>query len=296
MSVHGGARCPGVALVDRVAMPIEQQRAVEMGAGFDGAFAVIGRFAAPEDHAAIARARLELEPAVKRVHRAAGEEVSELARAHDHFHADRLAAPELCGDATQRRDEFRRGTYRSGRARKPRRRLLADRERARHLRRLVRAGGAALLDFTLGFFRQRENVHAQRPLQEPFHFRDLLGVSVRRGDGGVRRRKTMGVNKALDVAKISGADQRHVAVHAVLRLRRIIERPRALARHAARLPVVVVVEAANPAIVVHRNIQVHLVTGRAELRDLVRQPVERFQEGVAMRLGIELYIVVVQAP
>ena len=45
---------------------------------------------------------------------------------------------------------------------------------------------------------------------------------------------------------------------------------------------------------VHGNIQVHLVAGRAELRDLVRQPVKGFQEGVAMRLGIEPYIVVVQ--
>ena len=80
---------------------------------------------------------------------------------------------------------------------------------------------------------------------------------------------------------------RHVAVRALLRFGRIVKRTRALAGNAARLPVVVVVEAAQPAVIVDGNVQVNLVAGRAKLRNLLRILVKRLQEDVAVRLGIQ---------
>jgi len=66
---------------------------------------------------------------------------------------------------------------------------------------------------------------------------------------------------------------------------RIVERARALSRNSASLPVIVFIEAANPAIAIHGDIQVKLVAGRTELRGV--RPHERLQEGTAMRLGVQ---------
>ena len=55
--------------------------------------------------------------------------------------------------------------------------------------------------------------------------------------------------------------------------------------NAAGLPVIVFVEAANPAVAVHRDIQVNLVAGRAELRRVRAH--ERLEEGSAVRLGVQ---------
>ena len=85
-----------------------------------------------------------------------------------------------------------------------------------------------------------------------------------------------------------------MTVRAPLRLRWVIERPRAFARDTRRLPVVVVVEASEPPVVVHRHIEMHLVTRRAELRRLLA--VKRLQEHVTMRLGIDIGELVVHEP
>src|SRR3982751_5743203 len=71
---------------------------------------------------------------------------------------------------------------------------------------------------------------------------------------------------SVDITWIVRINQRHVAIHAVARLLGVVEGARALPRDAARLPVVVFVEAAEPAVLVYRNIQMHFVTARAELR------------------------------
>ena len=52
---------------------------------------------------------------------------------------------------------------------------------------------------------------------------------------------------------------RHVAVGALLRLGRIVKRTRALPGNAAGLPVVVFVEAAHPAVVIHRHVEMNFV-------------------------------------
>ena len=84
---------------------------------------------------------------------------------------------------------------------------------------------------------------------------------------------------------IDGVHERHVAVGTPLRVLRVVERPRALSRHSRCLPVVVIVEAAEPPIAVHRNIEVDLVARRAELRGLFAM--ERLQERVAVRFRRE---------
>src|SRR5207249_303391 len=81
-------------------------------------------------------------------------------------------------------------------------------------------------------------------------------------------------------------DERHVTVGAALRLRRIVKRTRALSRYAGRLPVVVVVEAAEPSIAVHRHVEMDLVARRAEFGSLLAM--ERLDERVAMRSGREI--------
>ncbi len=77
------------------------------------------------------------------------------------------------------------------------------------------------------------------------------------------------MDEAIDVAHVLRRLQRHVAIGALRRLGGIVERARALSRNAAGLPVVVFVEAANPAVVIHRNIEMDFVARRAEFRRLV---------------------------
>ena len=81
--------------------------------------------------------------------------------------------------------------------------------------------------------------------------------------------------------------ERHVAVRASLRLRRIVKRARTEPGDAAGLPIVVIIEAANPAIVIHGNIEMHFVAGRTKIRGLRAH--ERFQKSAPMRLGIQFH-------
>src|SRR5258708_11804221 len=77
----------------------------------------------------------------------------------------------------------------------------------------------------------------------------------------------------------------HVAIRTGLAFGRIVERARTLAKSRS-LPVVVVVKAAEPAIVVDRNIEVNFVASRTELGRLF--PHERFHEGLSVRFGIQI--------
>ena len=78
------------------------------------------------------------------------------------------------------------------------------------------------------------------------------------------------------------------------RLRRIIKRARALPADAAGLPVVVIVEAARPTVVVHGHIEMDFVAGGAELSCLRAH--ERLEEYAAVGLGIQFGEVIVNAP
>src|SRR5271169_5343600 len=96
----------------------------------------------------------------------------------------------------------------------------------------------------------------------------------------------MGMDLARDVAKVVRLGVGHVTILATLRLGWVIERARAKAGDSAGLPVVVLVEASEPAVIVHRNIEVHLVTRRAEFRRLLLH--EWLQEDTPVRLRIQL--------
>ena len=95
----------------------------------------------------------------------------------------------------------------------------------------------------------------------------------------------MGMHETVDIALILRWRERHVAIRALGGLGRVIERPRALSGDTAGLPVIVFVEAANPAIVIYRYIKMDFVTTGTELGRLV--PHERFQKHAAVRLRIQ---------
>src|SRR5690348_7660157 len=76
--------------------------------------------------------------------------------------------------------------------------------------------------------------------------------------------------------------KRHMTICARTRLCRVVERARTLTRYAAGLPVVIFVESAEPAILVHRDIEMHLVACRAKVCIVSH---ERLHERPAMCLG-----------
>ena len=100
------------------------------------------------------------------------------------------------------------------------------------------------------------------------------------------------MNQSVDVAHISRLGERHMAVGTLLRFRWIVKGTRALAGDSARLPVVVFVEAAEPAIVIYRKIQMNLMATGAELSRLCSH--ERFQKHPAVGFWIQLDQKVVQ--
>ena len=95
----------------------------------------------------------------------------------------------------------------------------------------------------------------------------------------------MGMHEAIDVPHVPGSFLRHVAIGALCGFCRVVKRARALPRNSAGLPVVILVEAAGPAITVHRNIEMNFVARRAELRSLLAH--ERFEKDPPVRLGIQ---------
>src|SRR5262249_45655972 len=90
--VHHGATGPGVTLVDGISMSVHLERAIEMRALLDGSLAVVFHLAAPEQDVIFIIGRLQLQPGVISVNRAAWEEVAHLPRAYDDFNHDGLAA------------------------------------------------------------------------------------------------------------------------------------------------------------------------------------------------------------
>src|SRR5690242_3701317 len=81
--VDDGASGPGVALVDGIAVAVDLERFVEVSARFDGTFALVFDFTAPEDGLAFFVGGLELEPDVEGVDGAAWKEVAYFAGADD---------------------------------------------------------------------------------------------------------------------------------------------------------------------------------------------------------------------
>ena len=77
-----------------------------------------------------------------------------------------------------------------------------------------------------------------------------------------------------------------MTIGALLRCGRVIKRAGTLTRNARGLPVVVIVEPADPPVVVYVGVQMHLVATGAKLRGLFAH--ERFHEGSPVRFGIHI--------
>ena len=157
--------------------------------------------------------------------------------------------------------------------------------------RQARLGRAArLLKFRrrrLGDARDAEDVHRDLPVaQEVLHQLELLRVAVHEGQRRVGAGEAVRANEAVPRRRVVGRNERHVAVAAGLGRRRVVERTRALPGDAGRLPVVVLVEAPDPAVLVDREVEVHLVARRAELGALLG--VKRLQEGLPVRARREM--------
>ena len=282
--VEHAARLEGVALVDRVAVRIELIRLVEVRAGFDRTSPLVGHLPAPVDDLALGIAPFKFEPDVEGVHGAARKEVANPACAHHHVDACRRAGHQL---------RLRPVDWRGHLADVADchllllLRFLADGEAGHCLRRITDAPHHACPLALLVDRRHREDVDADEArLQEFFGLRELLGVVVDERHGGVRRREAVRVDGAVSMAaRVGRLHRRHVAVDAGLPLRRVVERARTFTE-AAPLPVVVVVEATEPAVVVHRHVEVHLVAGRAVCGLVLAH--ERLHERAAMRLRVEV--------
>src|SRR5580693_1398409 len=96
----------------------------------------------------------------------------------------------------------------------------------------------------------------------------------------------MRVHDAINVARVMRGLGGHMAIGTLLGLWRIVKGTCTLAGDAAGLPVVVLVEAAEPAVVVHRHVEVNFMTRRAKFRRLLLH--EWLEEDAPVRLGIQL--------
>src|SRR6185437_14615701 len=75
------SRGPGIPPSDRVAVLVNQQRAIEMRSGINWTVAIVLDAAAPENDASLVIGRLQRKPAVEGVNRSAREEVAKFHRA-----------------------------------------------------------------------------------------------------------------------------------------------------------------------------------------------------------------------
>src|SRR5260221_715618 len=261
-----------------------------MRTGFDRPFSVVLNFSAPENGLPFFIGGLQFQPDVEGVHGAARKKVADFAGSNHDIDKIIIAAAHGSLHASKRRGDFAgfaAYAFWSGRFG-----LFANRESGGKFRpaseRRGRGGFGGLVST-----RNRKHVDGDLlVLQKLYTLRELHRVFVGGGNGGVGAREAVRVHKAVDAAFVLGGQQRHVAVGAHHGIRRIIKRARALTGNAAGLPVVILVEAAHPAIFINRNIEVNFVASGTELGSLFAH--ERFQEGAAVRLGIHLNHKVVQ--
>src|SRR5262249_10739032 len=106
--------------------------------------------------------------------------------------------------------------------------------------------------------RECEDIHTQDfVFQEIFSDFELLRVFVGHGQCSVSAREPMGMHHSVYVAEILRRSGGHVTIGTLLRFWRVVERTRALAGDSAGLPVVILVEAAEPTVMVHGNVEVN---------------------------------------
>jgi hypothetical protein len=76
------------------------------------------------------------------------------------------------------------------------------------------------------------------------------------------------MHEAVDVAGILRCLRGHVTIGTLLWFRRIVEGSRTLTGNSAGLPIVVLVEAAEPSVMIHRYIEVNFMAARAKFSRL----------------------------
>src|SRR6202521_4109253 len=113
MDINDRPGCPSVSLVDRIAVPIDLQGAIEVSSRLDRALAIVFDFSAPENRLSLFVGRLQFQPNVKCVDRSAWKEVPGLAGAHHDVYARVIASPHrgLCAiDRCSDRSDFSSST------------------------------------------------------------------------------------------------------------------------------------------------------------------------------------------
>src|SRR5208283_1414951 len=90
--IYHGARCPGVALVNRIAVRIHLQRTIEVCAFFNRSLAVVLDHATPENRLAFVVDAFKFEPGVISVNRPSGEEMADAFGAHHDINANGVSA------------------------------------------------------------------------------------------------------------------------------------------------------------------------------------------------------------
>ena len=115
--------------------------------------------------------------------------------------------------------------------------------------------------------RDGEDIHAELLVaQEVLDPSDGFVVAADERQGGIDGEEAVGPDSAVlgrDVAQRGGL-RRHVTVLTRSRRVRQVKSPRCIQRDSAVVPIVELILAAEPAVVVHRRRQAHLVTGGAE--------------------------------
>ena len=139
---------------------------------------------------------LQFEPRVEGIDGAAGEKVADFLRAHHHIHADRVSAAQRRLHQVQRR--CYRNRFSGGLGWHFSFSFFANGKRGCQLR----LRGRARRERSLGW-RYGENIDCHRAtLQEILREFQLRRVFIRGWHRGVRRRETMRVHEAVDVARV----------------------------------------------------------------------------------------------
>ncbi|MBP1607688.1 MAG: hypothetical protein H6Q08_3062 [Acidobacteria bacterium] len=277
-NVGDRTRGPGIPLVDGVAAFVEHEAPIKVRGRVDRPAPPVLDESAVQEHLALVVHGLQLDPHVECVDGPPGKEVPDVARSHHHVDTNRLASSHDGIDAIERRDDLARGLEHAARGPEARR-LLAHGERARQLGFPSRTRAGLLCSSRAPD--QREDVHRYLPApQKVLRALQLLIVTVHVGQRRVGGDEAVRPDPSVPGCRIGGRDERHVTVQALHGCGWIVERSRPLARHTRRLPVVVVVEAANPPVAVHGHVEVHLVARGAEVGQLLA--VKRLEERLAV--------------
>ncbi len=228
----------------------------------------IGHEAAPEQDLSLIIFSLEFNPDIKRVHRPTGEEVPDILGSDNHIDSNRLSPLDLWRHPVNRGDHGPRFRV-AGSSAHCETHLIAFGKATGDLQAFQAGRPVGFVDLlgrglAQGKYVDRNLIVLKKLDNGPQLFLVLVGY----GKCRVCPRKAMTMHLSVDVCLVLRGHQGHMAIDAFHRFWRIIETSRSLSRNATGLPGVILVKAPEPAIVVHRNIEVNLVAARAVLGGL----------------------------